>query len=263
MILLDFFSWLSSSKVIQLLGGFAAISGGLGALFFVRLKSFWKERSDKQIESLKGEIQRSNSTISSLTSAYISNLNKIQEKRIEAAEKLWSAGLKVKECIPNVVTLSYNILLDTEISNAKIEEIALLKNITLNAQEEKLPGLLSAITKELEPYKPFITDKADFLLSAYLGFAGRVSYNFIKQFKNGSVTSWKNDKPIEGLLKPVLTEKEIREIYNVRINSFGTALYLFETKILSEIRESLYGKNMTLDTIAYLKLLETSLLKND
>jgi hypothetical protein len=59
----------------------------------------------------------------------------------------------------------------------------------------------------------------------------------------------------------VLTDKEIEGIYSTRINSFGTALNLLETKILIEIRENLYGKNMTLDTIEHLNRMAVYLKK--
>jgi len=259
--MLDIISQIFSSKVVQLLGGSAVVLSAIAAVFFERLKVFWKRRSDSEIEALKGEIQKGNSTLNSLASSYLNNFNKVQDKRIEAAEKLWASVLEIKRGMPKVILLAYQILLDEELSNDKFNKSQTMRDQVQQLNEAEATNYLHPIDEALETFKPFIGDSTYILFSAYLGFIGRTTFQFIKRYKEENLSTWKTDPGIKGMLKPVLTEEEIKSLYSMRINSFGTALNLLETKILIEIRENLYGKNMTLDTIKHIQLMNVYLQK--
>jgi hypothetical protein len=263
MILLDVLTSISMSKLIQFLGGTLVVSGGVSVLIFEWLKNRWKKRNDEQLEALKGEIQRSNSAVGYLSSAYLTNFNKVQDKRIEAAEHLWSAVLKIKDAIPPVVYMAHTILLDEEFIYQKVAGIATIKQETMAIDEMLHVQQLNTIRKEMEFYKPFLMDKADLLFTVYQGLIGRVSFNFIKGFRKGIISSWKKDEPTKNFLKQVLSGKEMNAIYTARVSSFEIAITILQTKILSEIRESLYGKNLTLDTLEHLKFMDTNWQKEN
>gem|GEM_PF-6472525 len=253
--------------IVKLLGGLALIVTALftlfGKLFSERLKQIWKTKSDKEIEGLKGEIQKGNSTINSLTLAYLNNFHKIQDKRIEATEKLWNAILELKSGIPSPVGLALNILLDTELSKVMLDKRnqngESLGELIDELSEITSTSYLSSIEQNVIKYRPFLGDKALLIFYAYQGFIGRTVYNFIKGYKENTLQSWKQDGPTKGLLKSVRTDKELENLYSYKVNSFNLVLQLLETKLLHEIRENLYGKSLTVDTIEYVKSIENIL----
>lgn len=263
MTILDILPSISPSKLIQLLGGTAVISSAISVLVFEWLKSRWKKRDDKQLETLKGEIQKNNSTLTNLSSAYLSNFNEVQKKRIEAAEHLWSAVLQIRDSIPAVVYMAHTILLDAEMSYQKVASVASIKNEISVIDEMDQVSKLNEVRMEMRKYKPFLMDRADNLFAVYQILVGRASYNFVKGFKQSSISSWKADDHTKRLIKEVLSEKEVAAIYDRPVASFEIAMVVLETKIMMEIRENLYGKTLTLDTLEHLKFLDTSWHQGD
>jgi hypothetical protein len=90
------------SEIIAILGGWSAIVVAV-VLFLNRnlstkLSIKWQQKSQEQLEVLKGEISRAQAMNSNLLSAYSSGHQVSQQKRIEAIESTWEIILKKSGC---------------------------------------------------------------------------------------------------------------------------------------------------------------------
>lgn len=119
--------------LIKVLGGLYVLTTGLiawiGSILLARFQARWKGRFDKELEVLKGQINQTSSTLSNLTTSYLNNFNKVQEKRIEASESLWNSVLALRAGIPPPISLAFQILLDEEINIETIRKTKKLSHL--------------------------------------------------------------------------------------------------------------------------------------
>ena len=257
--------------IIKLLGGLtiviASIIGFFSKYLLNRLSQSSSHSYNSKIESLKGDINKNNNLLTSLTQNYFSSSQKILDKKIQAYELLWTTIINIKNSFPSGISLVYQMLTYNEITeentfekldkNPKIGP--LLRSYEIITETSKIANY----GKSLLNLKPYITDNTYKLFYTYQGLLGRVTSNFIWEFQNNKLYDWKKDEALKGILKITLTEKELNYIINIEINSLTSLIELIEYKILQDFRYSLNIKDSTNDTVEYLKDIETILNKNE
>ncbi|MES2574308.1 MAG: hypothetical protein V4572_05155 [Bacteroidota bacterium] len=257
--------------IIKLLGGITIVITSIIGFFSKYLLNRFSQSSshsyNSKIESLKGEINKNNNLLTSLTQNYFSSSQKILDKKIQAYELLWTTIINIKNSFPAGISLVYQLLTYNEITEENAFE-KLDRNPKMGPllRSYEMVTEMSKITndgKSLLNLKPYITDNTYKLFYTYQGLLGRVTHKFIWNFQNNKLYDWKKDEALKGILKITLTEKELNYIINIEINSLHSLIELIEYKILQDFRNSLNIKDSTNDTVEYLKDIETILNKNE
>lgn len=264
---------LDNTTIVKLLGGLAAILLAVLTLFAkifqTRLQQWGELRNSKQIESLKGNISKNSSLLNSIAEDYFAHSQKLADKKIQGYELLWSLVQNVKKQFPPAITLVHVIF-----SDRWFESSSAVSDLQRNAKLNKLlnsydgePEALKIIesTESLTAFRPFLTDKSFKLFYTYRALAGRVTIEFLKDFKENKIYYWKADSHIAPLLEIVLTDKEIKYLETTSNSSLPALFDLLEYKILQDLRANLNIKETTADTIQHLKDIERilSVTKNN
>lgn len=250
-------------SIVKLLGGLAVILTAV--IFFIssyfqkRLEKAVDYKYDSKLETVKGSIEKSNSTLNSAIQHYFSASQKTLDKKIYAYEELWSSLIKIKFYLPPGINLIYQILTDDELND---------KNAFRDLQQKgTLGSLLSTYNhdEEMKKYssddplmkvQPYISDKTYKLFFVYRALNGRVTHQFLWDFHSHKIYNWKNDKSLKDLLKIVLSQKELDYIYSIRVSAYPNLLDLLEYKMIQDFRKNLNIKDSTNDSIEYIKDIE-------
>ncbi|MEI6596147.1 MAG: hypothetical protein WCO28_11340 [Bacteroidota bacterium] len=247
--------------IVKLLGGVSfiliTILGGLFFLIKNRLLDKWKAKDKKEIETLKGMIDRNNSVLTTILARGQSE--HIVNKRLEALETIWKFVITTKDRIPTYIRLGLSILMDDEFTIASLNKIS-------KGQIERISF------DDLMKTKPQITDYEDlrFLLPTnlwtlvfiYQATINRTCYLTLDGVQKENLTYWKSDTGIKTMLSTVLDDKEIEYIYKTKIQAFDILLNLLEHKILTDTNRILSGESHTEDNLKVIKQI-TEILKKD
>ncbi|MDW7695910.1 hypothetical protein R9C00_25560 [Flammeovirgaceae bacterium SG7u.111] len=253
-------------SILKLLGGTGVILIGTlvlaKKLLFERIKVSWNKNVKKEIEEIRSELTKNNSTLNALQSNYFLSIQKLYDKRIEAATHIWSATIEVRNKMPSIISLILSILTDNELNNQTLDKA--------NSNGERLGDQIANLNeldvkKMVDPsmvidqYKPFIRDDLYKIFKIYVAVMGRITLNIILDYKKGSLRGWKKDDGLHQLLPNALTEMEIDYIMGLQIAAFDNLANIFNIKIENLIRKMLSSEDSNIDTIKQLKELENVL----
>ncbi len=256
--------------IIKLLGGISlvltAIIGFFSKYILTRLTQSSQHSYNSEIETIRGEIIKNNSFLTSLIQNYFSTSQKILDKKIQAYELLWTTILKIKDTFPSGIALVYQLLPDYEVekenafedlnNNPKMGPV--LRSYDMDTEMKKLVDNGKALLE----FKPYISDNSYKLFYTYQGLIGRITHKFIWDYEKKKLYDWKKDDALKGVLKVTLTDKEMDYIMSIQITSLNSLTELIEYKILQDFRNCLSIKDSTNDTVEYLKDIETLLKKS-
>lgn len=254
----DLINKLDNWALLKLFGGLGVILSAvilfISKLLNERIIHKWKENSNQRLEGLKGLINKNNSVVTTLTQQIGQNFQKVLDKRIEATEIFWDRILKMKSCMPTVVHLCYQILLDEELNNdtlnksksgfgtqiAKLSEEQFVKELTKNSEDIII-------------YRPFISERLWVLMFAYQGFIGRTVFLLIDGYRKENIKSWKKDSGVKQIIQTVLSEREFEYILNLKVHAFDSMLQLIENKILNELKRLISSEDLTENSLTELE----------
>jgi hypothetical protein len=239
-----------------------AVWGIAKTLFVDWIKSQWNKRANRQLEDIKGEIARNNSSLNSITGAFLNNYQKVQEKRTEAAQLLWQAVLKIRDGMPNEIALALRVYTDEELktvaSNKNDERNVKIRNVDFIPFQ----NLIHDTSKDLEKYKPFISDRCYLYFESYASLIGRYSYKILDGFKKGKLILWTEDAMLKNMAIILTTDEQLKIIFQHQMLSFILLLQVAEKNIISELRDSITGKNIPIDAAEYIRS-TNEVLKNN
>jgi DNA-directed RNA polymerase subunit F len=246
-------------SIVKLLGGFAAILALFGKIIYKRLKFIWDKSAKKELEQIKSELQKSNSTLNNLQSSYLSHIEKFQDKKIEASTVLWNSVIEIKENIPSSLALILSIYPSSDLTNEILDQEnrygeSMGQRLAM-INEGDMMKIMPPATK-IESYRPFLNIELYRLFKLYVAVIGRVTFIVVNNYKNGNLNGWKNDDHLIQILKQALTKEELGYIKTQQIGSFDNLVHLLQIKIENEIQKTLSGKDFSKDTIDQLKELE-------
>ncbi len=254
----DLINNLNNWTIIKLLGGSSIILVGLtiyiSKLINERIIRNWQKSSDKELAELKGRLSQNNSIISSLTTQVGQNFQKLLEKRIEASQIFWTNFIQMKSTIPNVIHLSYQILLDEELTVENLDKTkSQLGKGILAISEINFINSLTSYSETITNVRPFLSDKLWLIMYAYQGFIGRTVNLLLEGYRNNKIIPWKLDQGISQIVKSVLTTKEMDYIINMKINAYDSMLQLLENKAIDEIKRLTSSEELANDSLQLLK----------
>ena len=250
---------LETMEVVQLLGGMSIILGAVLTIFYkifiVRIKSTWDKKTKKEIEELRKDLMRSNNTLSNLQNNYLSQIQVVNVKKLEAMEQLWKACLLVRESIPSSLYPVLSILPE-EYVNMEYLNTPNPKGLEIG-KEIRIIAPIIDINKPIEKLRPFIPMDLYALHKTHTSIVTGAVFNAITKFEKGNITHWKNEESIKKLLCETLTDREINHIYSLTYQSFQSLMELMELKIIECINKNITGEGTTVDSIEQLKRMES------
>ena len=227
-----------------------------------KLIQFWKLSSDKELEALRGVINRNNSITSSLSQQIGQNFQKLLDKRIEASEVYWNSVLKMKASIPSVVYLAY----DAFSAEKTTKERLYSSKDEFGARIEKLSHTdflkeLSECSKDINTYQLFVSERLWILVFAYRAFIGRSTRLLIVEHLEWPIESWREET--RDILEAVLTKEELEYIFSLGLETYETAFKVLESNILIEIKRMISSEDMTTDSLLQVKKMNQILAHED
>lgn len=228
-------------KIWVLVGGIPAlVSAIIGAIWFLISKNIilkWESKENRKIEEVKGEISKNNFILRDLISLKSTAYFAAHEKRLEAIDLYWYTYLKIKKEFPSSIYLMYTILTDEEIEDVLNDfspERIIPESIRSFDASKYIQELIDG-SQALEEKRIYIEPKLWMLFFTFKAFCGRLVHWVEQCKKRRKIEIWKNDTPTKDLLKIVLTENELKKLYEMDYGALEYALNLLEIKILNEI----------------------------
>ncbi|MBC7000100.1 hypothetical protein [Cytophaga sp. FL35] len=250
----DFFQNIDNWTLIKYTGGITVVLSSLIAFISHVLKDFllnkWKLKYDTELESLKAKFSKNNTILENLTGSLSNVYLASNEKRIESLEAIWTGMLRVKNEMPVLVSMAYNILTPEEIENLPNTNKF---NALIDAFEpinyfEKHSNLIH----QLELSRPFIGETLWSIFFTYQAFIGRSIFLIKEGLEQGKVTHWKNDSNfINQILTVIIEPEELEKLTMKDKTAYSNVLSFLESKALNDISEQLTGKKMTDDTLSH------------
>lgn len=254
----ELFNNLDNWTLIKLFGGssivLVSITIFISNLINQRIIRNWQKSSDIEITELKGKLYQNNSFISNLTSQVGQNFQKLLEKRIEASETYWANLIQMKSAIPGVIHLSFDILLEEELTVENLNKTK--SNFGREISEISEIDFITNLTSFSEPIiklRPFLSNRLWLIMYAYQGFIGRTVHLMLEGYRHNKIISWKRDNGINQIVKTVLTTKEFDYILNIQVYAYDSMLQLLENKAIEEIKKLISSQELANDSLDLLK----------
>lgn len=245
-------------SILNLLGGIGfCILGVLAVIrlfFFERIKVVWNRNASKKLEEIRGEIARNNADSTALNNALLNNFQKVQEKRIHAAETIWKVILENRNSMPEELgllmrTKKFTELRELALQDAKDPNIQKLIKFDLVAFHNKLVDQ----TRNLEELRPFIGDQSFVYYELYTSILHMYVTAMVRGFRNGRLEFWMEEPRMASIIRGFITDGEHAVIRESESNTFTLFSMIAERKILAELRSNINGVNMSIDAGELLK----------
>lgn len=235
-------------SIIKLLGGLSAVLIAIiGFVFYLiqnRLLDKWKSKDQKEIEELKGLIERNNSIFTTLLSK--TQPDQVVEKRLKAIETLWGFIIETKNKPPATVRLALSILVESEFTMASLTKFSegQLEQIQLEELMMKKP-----LISDYEGLRYLVPPRLWTMIFIYQATVNRTCYLTVNGFQTGKPIFWLADNGIKTMLATILDEREINYLYKLEIQAYDILLDFLEHKILTETNRILSGETQTEDNL--------------
>lgn len=245
--------------------GLIAAFGGIGVIVTAiivfatnlmnhKLIQFWKLSSDKELEALRGIINRNNSVMSSLTQQKGQSFQKLLDKRIHATEAYWERILEMKDSIPSIVFFSYETTFIGKFKNESPPKPSShisksLESISLMDLVEKLNNLI----KETGKSRPFLSEELWVLIRVYSAFISISTRLLIEEYDVDNFKHWEFNRHAKHTLRIILSEEEFNYIVDRGPHAYKSAFDILENKILQEIKKITSSEELTTDSLSELK----------
>jgi hypothetical protein len=245
-------------EVIKMVGGIGAIVLSVAAFIKVlvleRIKIGWQTEANQKLEEIKGEMVQYNSSLTSVTNAFLNNYQKVQENRIEAAKALWKAYMEIRNAFPAPVSLALQIMTTDELK----EDASNFTNTNKLSDQIRRYNInpfvetLNAIQLGVEVYKPFLGDRCFFIFYLYQGLIGRTTMLVTEGYKKGKIVLWDEDPATLSLAKGLADDRELEVIKMSKVNTFALLMQVAENKLIKELRENINGQHLSVEAAEYI-----------
>jgi hypothetical protein len=253
-------------EIVSIFGGITVVATGVAtsitALIQKRILQVWERKETKQLEELRGVIQRNNHIVDNLTSSLLAHSQKINEERLNAIKEIWAGMLQLRESIPPLIQTIYYIMLEEEVT---VEQLNKTKSnfgqgvgmINLNEFANKQLEIFNPLRK----HRPLLTEKLWFLILTFQLVIGRGTAIIVNGYKDGNIKYWKKDDYFLSILAISLSKEEIEYLKSLKMNSYEFTLQLIENKALQEMNRLVTGELHTENAVDQIKKIEEFLQK--
>ena len=225
-----------------------AASGGLvyyltKTYFTERIKQSIKHEYDDKLETLKGDINRNQSILSTILTSQNQTYQVGQNERLSAIKLFWIYYLTIRNSLDLISTwddVLYEEEFDTLFTD-KWQGDDLVCNSLNSLSLNKLSEITKSVEK-IEEVRPFLNEKIWVNIIYLKTFCGRIIYLYHRGTKERNIKHWKHDVAIIKIVKDSLNENEFKFIMNTNIAAAKTYRNFIEQKILTEIKNILTGQ---------------------
>lgn len=247
--------------VALLLGGWTvivtAILSFISYLTTQKIIGAWDVKNQRELETLRNNQAETQLLLKDTISIISSSQSLLQERRIDAVDKLWKAVLAIKEHYSGA-TFFFSILMPSEYKSA-------LSNPTLSAGIKKIDKQYIVdypeVVTELENFRPYLGETLWLHFFIYRAVVGRLAY-MVTWLKEGEdIKDWRQDSGIQQHLKSVFDEEEFKALTGASPMDVYYALNILESKILKETSYILSGRKSSLESFENSKELRKLLAK--
>lgn len=205
-----------------------------------------KNRYEVELEKLRGELERQRTILDNVSSGISAGYMATHPHIVEAIKSLWAYILEIGK-LSATYFLIHDLLTGEQIERLTPEYAA--KQIHMS--QDKLNEKVVELSEKSEIVRPFVGEKLWSLYHVYRAFVLRICAKMhFTQNKSGNLYGWNKDEhgrpdtSLLDMLKIVLTEKEIKQITEIKTGAPSQVLNLLKSKILSEMNELVLGKRM-------------------
>ncbi len=234
--------------IALLLGGWTVIITGIfGFISYLatqRIIRSWDWKNQQELETLRNYQAETQLLLKDTISTISSSQSLLQERRVEAVDRLWKAILMMKQHF-SPVTFFFTITLPHEykvvLKNSAISEG--LREI----DDEYISKLPNGIT-ELENFRPFLGETLWLYFFVYRAILGRLAI-LVKWLKEGKdVGDWRQDSGVQQHLKAVFEKDEFSNFISLSPMDIYYTLNILDGKVLKEISFILSGRKSSLES---------------
>jgi len=231
----------------------------------LEIESSIKNKYDSKIETLKSELNISQSILTSSLLNQTEGIKAVNEKRLKSIEKLWSDILECESLIQQIRFLDTittinefeTINKNKDYFNPKFKETTdyLFQNLDTKRLVE-----YSDLSKNLEKDRPYIGEDLWLHKFYFDQFVSRIIYVYKSKYDNGeNLVHWTKDIALSSSLRNFLSPEESKLIYEATMDSINIGINVFKQRILNKISEitsgTLVGKTSIENAISLSKVL--------
>jgi hypothetical protein len=219
--------------IALLLGGWTVIITGIisfiSYLATQRIINSWDMKNQRELETLRNNQAETQLMLKDTISTITSSQSLLQERRIEAVDKLWKAILAMKQHYSSV-TFFFTIILPHEYKDA-------LKNSEIFEGLRKIDDAYIANypseVEELEKIRPYLGETLWLYFFIYRAILGRLAI-LVKWLKDGKdIGDWRQDNGIQQHLKAVLEKDEFNGFMKLSPMDIYYTLNILDGKVLN------------------------------
>ena len=248
-------------EIVILLGGWTvfitAIIGFIANLTTQKILNKWNLKNQQDLEILRNNKLETQMLLKDTSAPIFTSQSLLQERRVEAVDKLWKTILVSKKYFSSVTTF-FGLVLPSEYRTALDNKVvsAGLSKVDDNYIENCPP-----IVFELENYRPYLGETLWLYFFVYRAILGRLSIliNWLKEGKD--IGDWRLDDGIQHHLRAVFDEEEFDNLLKMSPLDIYYALNILDGKILKEASIILSGQKSSLESFENSKKLRELLLK--
>lgn len=236
----------------------ATIVGGLsGALISYltkiylseKIKASIKAEYDDKLETLKSELTKNETAISSALNSQTQGLQIGQKETIDSLKIYWEEYLKVRYLLLPIAQLDF-YLWETELNKIFTDEWQgndsvpnELKNINYSVQKD-----ITNSSDIVERLRPFINTNLWIVFSFHKIFTSRILFLSRRSVIKKKFEHWKSDTSLLRLAKENLSDTEFNYIQKQSSGTIKAIQEFIEQKMLLEITNILTGNNAAENT---------------
>ncbi|MBI1816055.1 MAG: hypothetical protein HYR72_13835 [Deltaproteobacteria bacterium] len=213
-----------------------SLAAWLGKVWMGRVSERERRRTEESVERLRHELRAMESMTAATRDAFAFGSQVSHERRLQAAEALWVAVLKLR--------VSTNLMRGFHDVPAKGEHEAAIRNPENELLKDcnwKTVAELAELGPQIEMHRPFLSERLWDLFFAYSFVLMRSCVVTIEALRGEPFVVWYDDPGIRQILGAALTEREQADIFSERF-PFASCVDILERKILGESERIISGR---------------------
>ena len=214
----------------------------------VGIENSIKNKYDSKIENLKSELSISQSILTNSLANQTEGIKVTHERRLKAIDFYWKDILELEEYIQPLnyfdpITLATDVERINRVKSDLPEKFQeTISQAFKDLQSDKMLKTATVFKKEIEKLRPYIGENLWLLRYYYFSFMVRIIHLYETNYIKGlNLEHWMKDEFMRKNLQNVLSEDEIKFIYETEYGGITRGINMFKQKILKEISEITSG----------------------
>lgn len=214
----------------------------------VGIENSIKNKYDSKIENLKSELSISQSILTNSLANQTEGVKVTHEKRLKAIDFYWEDILELEQFIQPLnyfdpIALAKEVEKINRIKSDLPEKFQeTISQAFKDLDSDKMLKTATVFKKEIEKLRPYIGEQLWLLRFFYFSFIGRIVHLYETNYSKGlNLEHWMKDEFLKKNLQNILSDEEIKFIYETEHGGIQRGINMFKQKILKEISEITSG----------------------